>query len=979
MRMVRSSVRAERGWHGVSVFGEWRSAAAAAEEEAPRRFGTERRGRCTRHSSEESEMKVHMHTKFCLICLLTFIFHQCNHCHEDGHDPKESHVHNHNDSQISEAPYLQNGGAESSPSKLSVLEAENEQKYYIEKLFDHYGQNGRLSFFGLEKLLTSLGLGELKVVEINHEDIGHDHVSHLDALDVQEGKHSHSHNHPHSRSHSGPENQTVNGVSTKRNHKCDPEKDTIESSVKPAIKRVRDNNRRRHHHQHHHHHHLDHNGTHHTHNDSVSQSEHGDPSHEPSTETNTTQEQPERKLQTHMNRQKGKKFSETLVDTAQDAQDHDPGGQYEHNHVDKHDHVHDASHSHVRIHKRHNDQATDHRHQDPTPGNEDRHTSKREAPHKQISVRNEATGHRHQDPTPGNEDHHTSKREAPHKQISVRNQATSHRHQDPTPGNEDRHASKREAPQKQISVRNIFSTHSHKDHSEDEHQHEECLNVTQLLQYYGLGTNSPISPDLFTYLCPALLYQIDRRLCIEHYDNLLVEDLKKDKSEAATNKDKIGASAWLCGIISITVISLLSLLGVILIPIINQGCFKFLLTFLVALAVGTLSGDALLHLLPHSQGGHNHSHHEDHGHIHEHRHSHGHSHGHGTGNESFLEKYDAVLKGLVAVAGIYLLFIIEHCIRMFKHYNKQKSNQKWCKKKQKTEESPIGRKLSEHKLNNRPNADWLQLKPLAGADDSVVSEDRFNETELTDLDGQLESPPKNFLSVEDGNHMHHTYNDVSHSVHDHDLHDTEYDDNHGGDKIARKHNHHWHHKHSHHSHGHCHSGKDLKDTGIANIAWMVIMGDGIHNFSDGLAIGAAFSAGLTGGISTSVAVFCHELPHELGDFAVLLKAGMTVKQAIVYNLLSAMMAYVGMLIGTAVGQYANNITLWIFAVTAGMFLYVALVDMLPEMLHGDGDNEEHGYCPVGQFILQNLGLLLGFAIMLVIALYEDKIVFDIQF
>lgn len=49
------------------------------------------------------------------------------------------------------------------------------------------------------------------------------------------------------------------------------------------------------------------------------------------------------------------------------------------------------------------------------------------------------------------------------------------------------------------------------------------------------------------------------------------------------------------------------------------------------------------------------------------------------------------------------------------------------------------------------------------------------------------------------------------------------------------------------------------------------------------------------------------------------------------------------------------------------------------MLHGDGDNEEHGYCPVGQFILQNLGLLLGFAIMLLIALYEDKIVLDIQF
>lgn len=60
----------------------------------------------------------------------------------------------------------------------------------------------------------------------------------------------------------------------------------------------------------------------------------------------------------------------------------------------------------------------------------------------------------------------------------------------------------------------------------------------------------------------------------------------------------------------------------------------------------------------------------------------------------------------------------------------------------------------------------------------------------------------------------------------------------------------------------------MKDAGIASIAWMVIMGDGMHNFSDGLAIGAAFSANLTGGISTSVAVFCHELPHELGEWIV---------------------------------------------------------------------------------------------------------------
>ncbi|NXA40755.1 S39AA protein, partial [Eudromia elegans] len=848
-------------------------------------------------------MKVHAHTKFCLICLLTFIFHQCNHCREEGHShgPEEEHVHRHNDYQISEESYFQNGGTESVPSKFSALEAENEQKYYIEKIFDRYGENGRLSFFGLEKLLLSLGLGEVKVVMINHDDIGHDHVSHLYALEVQEGKHAHSHNHPHFHSHTDSENQTTTGMAAKRNHKCDLERDTTVSSVKPDGKHIHDQSRHHHHHHPHLHHHLDRNGTYHSHNDSVSHSDHGEQNHEPATETNATQDQPERKQRKQKKRRK--KISGTSVDTAQDyAPDHDQGDQYEHNHVHKHDHVHDTSRMHVHLHEHGNDHSTSHGHQGSSLGNEDGR-------------------------------HHTSKREATHKQINVRKHA-------------------------------IFSTRSHKDHNEDERDREECLNVTQLLRYYGLQASSLISPEVFVYMCPALLYQIERRLCIVHYDEF--EDLMKNKSASIENKNTTGASAWFCGIISITVISLLSLLGVILIPIINQWCFKFLLTFLVALAVGTMSGDALLHLLPHVS------------HVHDHRHSHRHAHGHGVGAEGFLEENDPVLKGLVALGGIYVLFIIEHCIRMYKHYNKQKSKQKWCKKKQ-TEESPIGRKLSDHKLNNRPDADWLQLKPLAGADDSVLSEDRLNETELTDLDGQLESAPKNFLCVEEDRSVPRSHNDVSRAAHEHELRDAEYEGR-GEDKmIARKHSHPWHPKHSHHSHGHCHSGKDLKDTGIANIAWMVIMGDGIHNFSDGLAIGAAFSAGLTGGISTSIAVFCHELPHELGDFAVLLKAGMTVKQAIVYNVLSAMMAYIGMLIGTAVGQYANNITLWIFAITAGMFLYVALVDMLPEMLHGDGDDEEHGYCPVGQFVLQNLGLLLGFAIMLVIALYEDKIVLDIQF
>ena len=116
-------------------------------------------------------------------------------------------------------------------------------------------------------------------------------------------------------------------------------------------------------------------------------------------------------------------------------------------------------------------------------------------------------------------------------------------------------------------------------------------------------------------------------------------------------------------------------------------------------------------------------------------------------------------------------------------------------------------------------------------------------------------------------------------------------------------------------------------------AYMVIFGDGIHNLADGLAIGAAFSESYTSGLSTSIAVLCHELPHEVGDFAMLLKAGMSVKQAVCYNILSSFLAFIGMILGRFLGDL-NFLTPWIFMATAGVFLYVALVDMIPELNSG---------------------------------------------
>lgn len=137
-----------------------------------------------------------------------------------------------------------------------------------------------------------------------------------------------------------------------------------------------------------------------------------------------------------------------------------------------------------------------------------------------------------------------------------------------------------------------------------------------------------------------------------------------------------------------------------------------------------------------------------------------------------------------------------------------------------------------------------------------------------------------------------------------------------------------HHGHSH-THGHVHSPPKT----LSAVAWMVVMGDGLHNFTDGMAIGAAFSNSIAGGFSTAIAVFCHELPHELGDFAVLLKAGMSARKAVYYNVLSSVLSLFGMILGILFGD-TPEASAWIFSAAAGMFIYIALVDMVSVPLSG---------------------------------------------
>lgn len=117
-------------------------------------------------------------------------------------------------------------------------------------------------------------------------------------------------------------------------------------------------------------------------------------------------------------------------------------------------------------------------------------------------------------------------------------------------------------------------------------------------------------------------------------------------------------------------------------------------------------------------------------------------------------------------------------------------------------------------------------------------------------------------------------------------------------------------------------------------AWLVILGDSIHNFIDGVTIGATYLIDPSLGMATAVSSFCHEVPHEVADFGVLLRAKYERGQVIWINFLSALLTIVGALLVLFVDLSEETLGV-LLAISAGMLLYLGASDFLPDVSHHD--------------------------------------------
>uniref|UniRef100_A0A1A9WMY9 EF-hand domain-containing protein n=1 Tax=Glossina brevipalpis TaxID=37001 RepID=A0A1A9WMY9_9MUSC len=505
----------------------------------------------------------------------------------------------------------------------------------------------------------------------------------------------------------------------------------------------------------------------------------------------------------------------------------------------------------------------------------------------------------------------------------------------------------------------IKPPHHHHHHHHQQQQlngesHSNCVNATKEGCVDGCATTSldsfkhlnyTLNPQDLMNICPVLLHQLitvsqdpEQRGCIKaevlaQIDSLEAKHFKKHKDDRLY--------VWIYAFVSVFANTILGLVGVAIIPLMDSRFYKHIIQFLVSLAVGTMTGDALLHLLPHSLAGQT------------------------EGNMIF--------KGLTCMSGIVFSYITEHGLTMISEWRKSKEK----KKTMKPSRLKVMRDLPDSSFNNSIASDKICKSKYSSYPycyDEIAKDtkndvwmhlphnlnDKAAQARNAKLDEKVgERAVQSLLSTSQNNyevpiaetnqrqqlqlqpqqpHLQHRSGITT------GLEGTVIDDGlkpgvvvaTANEKslplmngtitiILREHESTHHYGHSH-THGHVHS----PPKSLSAVVWMIIMGDGLHNFTDGMTIGAAFAQNIAGGFSTSLAVFCHELPHELGDFAILMKAGISVKSAIYYNLLTGILSFIGMIFGMMFGQ-SYETAQWIFAAAAGLFIYIPLVDMMPEI------------------------------------------------
>lgn len=406
---------------------------------------------------------------------------------------------------------------------------------------------------------------------------------------------------------------------------------------------------------------------------------------------------------------------------------------------------------------------------------------------------------------------------------------------------------------------------------------------------------------------------------------------------------------WIAGFVSVSIINIVSMIGVVIIPLRKFSVFNILTSFFMAMALGSLLGDAMIHLVPQSFQIHNHENHHDHE---EHNSSAEHSH-----DTNKINGY--IIQGAVICASIILLrsfeflgnsramnkiikvlFNRECHSQHVKHHHHRQSVKSINNELDSSTCHDTHRKLSDAQLLEN-SVDQTQIvvcnqtlhENIENCRlDKIVEDLPCENSNCRDVENckGVETLPAVLVVGSVPSHIAVNENVLTRFIEHLDFH-----------KIPRN-------------------------------VWFMVVGDIFHNFIDGLIIGSSFTvkwpSGFSSGVATSLSIICHELPHELGDFATMLNLGVHFKMAIVLNIISSLSAYLGVFIGTASSSniYVN---MTLNSISAAMFLYIALTILMPIIVEAEKNNSH----PYKMFIIHSFGMILGVAVMVILAIFGENI------
>ncbi len=151
-----------------------------------------------------------------------------------------------------------------------------------------------------------------------------------------------------------------------------------------------------------------------------------------------------------------------------------------------------------------------------------------------------------------------------------------------------------------------------------------------------------------------------------------------------------------------------------------------------------------------------------------------------------------------------------------------------------------------------------------------------------------------------------------------------------------------------------------KKKSFHSISTMSLVGDSIHNFIDGLIIGASYLVSISIGIATTIAVVLHEIPQEIGNFGVLLHGGYSKNRALFFNFITALTAFLGALISLTI-KSTEGATNFLLPFAAGNFIYIAGSDLIPEL---------HKEVSLKKNIFQFIFLIFGIVVMMALLLFD---------